>query len=281
MAHQKIPDATPRAEWVIVTPELANKWLDETNSQNRNIREAHVARLAADMLDGKWRGRNGEAIRFDKNGRLVDGQHRLYACITANVAFESLVVWDVSPDVYATIGIGAKKSFADFLGPVDREKNTNLLSSVLRLVTMWDEGHLDKMREGGKFTPSIAKMQETLAEQPTIRDSVHWVMNHKETRKLLTPSIACLIHYAGAKEGKKARVETFLERLGDGLAMAQDDPAYQLRRFLLQQRSPKPGLRRAAQPYVLALAIKAWKVYEANKKLSVLKFTANEEFPKL
>ena len=105
----EITTETPKASWVIVTPDMAVKWLDETNTNNRQVREDHVSRLAADMLTGKWQGRNGEAIRFDTTGRLVDGQHRLWACVQSETPFETLLIKDVDPDTFSTIGIGAKK----------------------------------------------------------------------------------------------------------------------------------------------------------------------------
>lgn len=278
-AHQA-EGVTPRTEWTVVTPELANKWLEETNSKNRTVRQAYVERLAADMREGRWQGRNGEAIRFDKDGRLVDGQHRLYASVKANTPFESLVVYDVEPEAYSTIGIGSKKSLGDFLGPVAGEKNTALLAAALRLATMWLDGNLARTKEG-KYHPTYARMEETLAENPAIRESVNWVTAHRETRRVLTGTFACLIHFAAIKTEKRAQGENFLSRLGDGLGLMEDDPVYQLRRFLLSQKGPTPGQRRAGQQYVLALAIKAWNAYRNEEKLKLLKFSVNEEFPRL
>lgn len=132
----------PKASWVTVTPELAMKWLDETNTKNRKVRQAHVDNMASDMLAGKWRGKNGEAIRFDTDGRLVDGQHRLYACIQAELPFDTLLVIGVDPEDYNSIGIGARKSFGDFLGPVHGEKNVALYAATVRLVFAWRSGNL-------------------------------------------------------------------------------------------------------------------------------------------
>ena len=137
-----ITQATPKAEWVIVTPDMAIKWLDSDNDKNRTLREDYVRRLAADMIAGKWRGRNGESIGFDTNGRLVDGQHRLWACVQADTPFETLLVTGLDPEDYNTKGIGRPKNFSDFLGPVHGEKNVNLLAAAVRLVHIWTSGNL-------------------------------------------------------------------------------------------------------------------------------------------
>jgi hypothetical protein len=38
-----------------VTPDLATKWLEGKNANNRKISDKHVARLARDMTQGNWR----------------------------------------------------------------------------------------------------------------------------------------------------------------------------------------------------------------------------------
>lgn len=274
----KNPKSTSR--WIIVTPELATRWLEENNWNNRPVRDAWVTRLAADMTAGKWRGQNGEAIKFDTAGRLVDGQHRLWACVVSGKAFESLLVEGVEPEDYSTIDIGAKKGLQDFLGPMGGEKNVHLLSSALRLVHAWQHDHLTNLKDGKK-TPTIAELEATLVDHPKLRMSVAYVSGKKSVRDVLVGSFACLIHYAGLLEERVSTVESFLDRLGDGVGLESDDPVYQLRKFLLSQRGPVPGKRRSGKEFVLALTIKAWNLSKAESKVKVLKFQLDEPFPVL
>lgn len=275
----KDPKATTR--WIVVTPELATRWLDEDiNWKNRPIREAHVARMAADMREGRWRGQNGEALRFDTTGRLVDGQHRLWACVTANTNFETLLIEGVDPEDYNTIGIGAKKALQDFLGPMQGEKNVHLLSSALRLVYAWQHGRLNYLKDG-RTAPTIPELQQTLEDHPKLRRSVDYISGKKIIRDVLIGSFACLIHYSGLIEEKVSTVEAFLERLADGVGLEVDDPAYQLRKFLLTQRGPTPGKRRTGKEFILALTIKAWNLSKKESKVKVLKFQLDEDFPVL
>ncbi len=266
----------PVVKWVRVSPDLATKWL-ESNTNNRLVRDAHVLRLAADMKAGKWRGRNGEAIRFDTEGRLVDGQHRLWACIEAEVPFETLLITNVAPEVYSTIGVGRPKSFGDFLGPMHHEKNTILLASACRLVYYWQHGLLPMMRDS-RQAPTIAALEQVLKDHPTIRESVSRAAS-SETKKILTPSYIALVHYAGTLEGKPATVEAFFERLGKGEGLYATDPIFHLRNFLLSQ---KTGTRKAGQQYVLACVIKAWNATKKEQKQNApTRFSVNESFPQL
>lgn len=175
------------------------------------------------MRDGKWNGMNGEAIRFDTEGRLVDGQHRLWACVLAETPFETLMITDVDANSYSTIGIGRPKSFGDFLGPINGEKNVTMLASVIRLIYFWSNGLLPQMK-AGYFAPTIKQLEVTFADHPKVRDSVNRVMSLTDTKRILTGSFCALIHYAGTIQHKNARVESFLERLGSGLGLTADDP---------------------------------------------------------
>lgn len=273
-----VKDPIPKARWVVVSPDLATRWLEETNTNNRTVRDDYVARLASDMTKGKWRGDNGEAIRFDDAGRLVDGQHRLWACVVSQVTFETLLVEGVPAEAYATIGIGAKKSLADFLGPMGHEKNVHNLAALVRLIYMWQQKMLGNMKDGKKL-PTIAELQDVLEFNPTARASADWISSHKSVRNLLSASYASLIHFAGCREGLHSTVEAFLERLGDGVGLEADEPVYQLRKFLQSQRGPTPGHRRPGKEYVLALAIKAWNMTKAGAKCRHLRI--DETFPTL
>ena len=92
-----------KTEFQEITPATAKAWLEEHNTKNRTIKKAHVARLAADMKQGRWVGENGESIKFDVDGRLADGQHRLAACVASGVTITSLVVRDIPTDSYGRL----------------------------------------------------------------------------------------------------------------------------------------------------------------------------------
>lgn len=72
-----------------ITPEQASKYL-KANIDNRSVREDQVKKITRDMLSGVFEV-NHQPIAFDKNGRLIDGQHRLLACAAAGVSFRTYV----------------------------------------------------------------------------------------------------------------------------------------------------------------------------------------------
>lgn len=279
-AEPALIEAGIKTNWVIITPEVATKWLDQANINNRTIRDNYVARLANDMLTGRWKGRNGEAIRFDTNGRLIDGQHRLLASIVSKTSFESLVMWGLDAEDYKTIGIGAPKSFADFLGPVHGEKNVHLYSASVRLVYYWTKDLLGNMKDG-KLMPTIMDLEMTYRDHPPLKDSVNKIAT-MAISSMLAPSYSVLIHYSAYVSGLCGAAEDFLERIGTGLGLMEDDPAYQLRKLALQEQRLKSGFKeRVDKSVVLARLIKGWNLCREGKKTKDIRFRQGEQFPKL
>lgn len=99
-------------EVVEITPERAVELLGHGNVDNRPLRKHLVKRMAQDIAAGNWRC-NGESIKFDRNGRLVDGQHRLSACRAAHAPLKTFVCGGLDPDIFATIDQGAKRDIRD------------------------------------------------------------------------------------------------------------------------------------------------------------------------
>lgn len=81
-----------------IGPEKAKEYLKANINNprgNHSLSRSVVKRYAEDMKAGKWE-LNGEAIEFDEDGVLKNGQHRLAAIIVAGVEVKILVVRGVS-----------------------------------------------------------------------------------------------------------------------------------------------------------------------------------------
>ena len=75
----------------------AQAYLDN-NAKHRPIKDKKVAEYMAEMQNGQWR-LNGKTICFDRNGRLLNGQHRLSAVVRSNVPLTTVVVRGLDPDL--------------------------------------------------------------------------------------------------------------------------------------------------------------------------------------
>lgn len=135
ITHSKLPSAERFESWVFdevlpsirktglysainvalmtITPQMAEQMLKK-NIANRKVNQANVNRIAADMATGNYKV-NGETIKISPNGEILDGQHRLLACVKSGMSFQSYVVYDVERETVGTIDMGKGRSVADSL----------------------------------------------------------------------------------------------------------------------------------------------------------------------
>lgn len=97
----------------LVTPDLA-KMLLANNRKNRRLRKTIVEKYARDMRNGKWK--TGEdMIVIDKNGDLLNGQHRLEAIIESGTNQYMYIMTDADPDIYEVMDNGFNRKLEDYL----------------------------------------------------------------------------------------------------------------------------------------------------------------------
>lgn len=100
-----------------ITPDDARKLL-EKNTENRPLRESWVEQLVTLIRDGKW-ATTHQGIALAKNGRVLDGQHRLHAILRANTPVQVLVTTGMDEDDYRWIDCGKARTTPDRLRLVD------------------------------------------------------------------------------------------------------------------------------------------------------------------
>lgn len=115
-----------------ITPTLAKTML-ERNTENRPVRRGHVKSIADAITRGEWKVTH-QGIAFAKDGRLLDGQHRLAAIAEANIAVMMMVSWDVDEEAFFALDQGLKRAASDILDIPQR------LAAVARLVAFIFDG---------------------------------------------------------------------------------------------------------------------------------------------
>jgi hypothetical protein len=90
-----------------IHPQKAKEILTTKNNINvRKINKALVANYARQMIAGNWHF-SWDCIAFDKDGNLLNGQHRLTACVKSNIPIKTFVIYDA---VDITGDTGRKRS---------------------------------------------------------------------------------------------------------------------------------------------------------------------------
>lgn len=100
------------ARQYLITPELAEYILAELNSGNRKVSSIKIAEYVDAMSSGEWPV-TGASIVFGKSGRLLDGQHRLRACLRAKKPFRTFVVFGIDDGSFQFIDTGRKRTNPD------------------------------------------------------------------------------------------------------------------------------------------------------------------------
>lgn len=113
----------------VITPQLATEYL-ENAIDNRPISETHVDVLAREMREGRWRLTH-QGIAFNHEGKLVDGQHRLWAIIKSGVSVLMVTTHGLSGESLDTVDCGRKRSFTDY-EVLSGNKITGAYESTLR-----------------------------------------------------------------------------------------------------------------------------------------------------
>lgn len=78
---------TPKPIIVVITPEVARRYLEDAPP----VRRETVERYAADMRAGRWDA-SRSSMAFFEDGRVCDGYHRLHACVEASCSFATQII---------------------------------------------------------------------------------------------------------------------------------------------------------------------------------------------
>ena len=118
-------------ERMLITPDFAIAAM-ERNSGNRNISSNSVECYALDMKNNRWKY-TAEPIAFSWEGKLINGQHRMAACILADTPFEALIVWGLDPITPFDVGRARKASdiLQIYRGDIKQPRNKASIAKLL------------------------------------------------------------------------------------------------------------------------------------------------------
>ncbi|MFD4183937.1 hypothetical protein, partial [Rhodococcus sp. NPDC058514] len=102
------------------------------NTRNRSLRADVVEKYRRQFESGSW-PYTGDSIRFDRNGVMIDGQHRAHAHLSApkGTTWETAIVWNLDPTVMRYIDVNSGRSAADAL-QIEGIPEARQVSSVVR-----------------------------------------------------------------------------------------------------------------------------------------------------
>lgn len=219
-----------RCEFVRITPAMAASWL-RLNKRNRKLSPKQTTAYARAMTEGQWR-LNGQAICFGRSGLLLDGQHRLAACMESGVSFIGMVVWGVDDDAFDTIDIGKKRTVGDILS-IDGVENANNTAAAVRVILAVQNGQ----PLPGRPAPTPTDVRNFLEDHPEFFASVKHC-HQKMPSNVLEVSTAIGLHFLFAQVNRDD-ADVFFGDLFRGTGLDVDDPVWQLRESLYRERGQR------------------------------------------
>lgn len=154
-----------------ITPAQAREMLG-FNYDNRNQRKAAISGYARDLANGNWLV-TGDPIRFDWTGKLIDGQHRLEACILADTPLTTVVIRNLSPAVQGVIDANVRRSAADALKWAGVTVQTKDIAATSRVYQAYVDGHLKTaMDHMSKFQRTHSETLEWVEQNPDVLQAV-------------------------------------------------------------------------------------------------------------
>lgn len=266
-----------RAEVITVTPEMAQRWL-ETMGPNRRLNEANVERLEMDMSKGNWFD-NGDPIRFDRKGRLRDGQHRLQALVRASKTLSFHVIRNLDEKALQIVDTGKQRSFGDTLAM--REGPNAVGATLARKIAatakmVWHYDHGSILSSGQAVSHS--ELELTLRKHRDLPSAVEAV-----AAGTVQPHALLAFVYTLAAEIAPRKARQWLTQVQEGENLRKGMPAYELRTILIGQRGSgaKQQLR---GPFLAALIVQSFNAFNRGDRTTVLEWrrtkkTADEPFP--
>jgi hypothetical protein len=260
----KIVTITPQKAAAALKRQELLRAQDPTVRQ-RYVREELVKKYARDMAAGKW-DCNGETIILGPGGQVLDGQHRLLACVEADKPFRTHLVENVSPEAFHTIDTGAGRSMGDQL-TIAGKVGGNHLATALTVVWRWERAN----RRGFEWSarPTRLELFETLAKHP---DLEKFTSRSYRASLLMSCGLAGALWYVFAQQDATL-AEVFFEALMTGVNLKEDDPVFLLRERLLRDRRDVAARRikiRGSASATTELVYRAWDSTRRGEKLKKL-----------
>jgi hypothetical protein len=262
---------TPIHIRLAVTPAIAKYWLETANQKNRKPIDGHWLEIGIDMEQGRWKY-NGATIKFGSDGVLLDGQHRLLACVEANVPFETDVVFGLDPSVLDTIDTDILPRTAAHVAQMEGIENATGSSAIAYLLLVHESHGIQRVQNAEckpTKTEVIARVKADSRIAGIAGRSTGWA------RRLVQPRVVGFCYYLFSRQNLELS-EQFFRELAAGENLSKRSPVYHLRERLLQNRITKAKL---PLKEIMALFFKAWIAYRDIRPLRQLAWRSGGDHP--
>lgn len=274
--------ARPWSCVLTITPEHAAALLQTRPSDPRRVRKLKVYGYGYDMEHQRWRLTH-QGIAFDEHGNLLDGQHRLLACVATGCDFTTMASFAMPRSAYPVLDRGAQRNIADdiTIRGLATGKLANVLQSAARIITAIDAGKPPMTAElrGPKSLFNVDDVENCLNIHPLLAETARLVLSHRQVAPVppeaTTSGFMCLF-----REVDERLAALYLHQLMTGENLGEGDPAGIIRSSLATDSTRLAKVPRFAFMYRL---VRGWNNLREGRRVSKLYSVEHRDagFPKI
>ena len=263
---------------MVITPDMATAMLELNASDewhNRPESEKATRRYVLAMKRG-W-VLTGETIVFSKSGRLLNGQHRLSACIQSGENFECIVVFGIEDNAFKFMDIGTTRT-ASHIFNIEDIPNYAHAAATARLLYGY------KAKSGWEgVIPDVENdtLLDFYYQHPRIQDAIaHGRALNDEN--LMRPSWGSFCFYICAEKNRE-EARAFFDKVATGIGISNKaSQEYRIRKRLLENAQSTAA--KISNGHLAAFIVQAWNAKRSNDDRRIYRWrneqSPNEAFPR-
>ena len=217
---------------VEITPHMARALLAR-NPDNRKVSETTVSNIVRDINAGNFVV-NGESIIVSNDGSLNDGQHRLCACIEAETAITSVVVFGPKRETRVTVDQGRNKMVGDYLA-MEGHKDGNALAAAAAYILQWQSRN--RLSSHMFERPTKGEVMAMVNSDPSVAKSVDAIGGNGVAGR----GLLAFCHWVFTNHSSRVAADRFVMSLISGANLLSNDPILYARNRLMAERRLKPN----------------------------------------
>lgn len=258
------------AEYVFVAPEMAAEWLTRNIDRNRNVKKSRISGYVRDIQSGNW-VLTGEAIKFDVNGRLIDGQNRCHEIVAAGCRARVLVVRGISQEALVVLDSGSARNTGDMLviTGLSERADAKDVGAIARLHVAWKKGDVRHAAShiGGSAQLTKTEMAEAVMSIPDIDFAARFARNvYRYIRLPVSALGVAFLEFSAIDVDDTAE---FFNRIRDGIQTGPGDPFLTLSRRVASDLQAGAS-RRILPGQALSYLFRTWNAYRGGETLMKL-----------
>lgn len=258
------------AYFEIITPQVAKVILNN-NAGNRVISDKRVLEYVNKMKSGLYKEGTAEPLKISKQGRLLDGQHRLTALIKANLNVEFLVARDLDEKIFDVLDTGKNRGASDVLAMIGCPNET-LCAAVIKTYTNTKSEFNERYKLSNDQVIDIYQKNSKKYDEV-----VRFSQRLQSKGKLLPASLigGLMLLFSDKNESEAI---SFFEQL------CRLKPVQNTTIDVLYEKLLKNGLSKTNKiptHIKIKLIINAWNYFRQGKDAKMIKYIEKDGFPKV